>query len=81
MHQTMQIDRFCTIDAVTTCLQVGRITITLNDRDHLAFKLLSLQKDEKIVALVQDAMREYLQKEGAYDLSIYSSRQQKGDAS
>jgi hypothetical protein len=60
---------------------MGRLTITLNDRDHLAFKLLALQKDEKIVTLVQDAMRAYLEKEGAYDLSIYSSKQQRGDVS
>ena len=60
---------------------MGRIMITLNDRDHLAFKLLALHKDEKIVKLVQDAMRDYLEKESAYDLSIHSSKQQRGDVS
>lgn len=51
---------------------MGRITITLDDRDHLALKLLSLQRNEKIVALLQDAMREYLFRAGAYDLVIRS---------
>lgn len=53
---------------------MGRITITLNDRDHLALKLLALQKNEKIVMLLQEAMREYLDKSGAYDLAIQSVR-------
>lgn len=49
---------------------LGRVTITLDDRDHLAFKLLALQKDEKLIALVQEAMRQYLDRNGAYELSI-----------
>jgi len=51
---------------------LGRVTITLDDRDHLAFKLLALQKDEKLIALVQEAMRQYLDRNGAYELSIRS---------
>ena len=51
---------------------LGRVTITLDDRDHLAFKLLALQKDEKLIALVQEAMRQYLDRTGAYELSIRS---------
>ena len=53
---------------------MGRITITLDDRDHLALKLLALQKNEKIVILLQEAMREYLDNSGAYDLVIQSVR-------
>ena len=49
---------------------MGRVTITLNERDHLAFRLLALQRDEKLVALMQDAIHEYLERTGAYDLSI-----------
>ncbi|MEY4360373.1 MAG: hypothetical protein RLZZ631_1859 [Cyanobacteriota bacterium] len=49
---------------------LGRVTITLDDRDHLAFKLLALQKDEKLIALIQEAMRQYLDRNGAYELSI-----------
>ena len=51
---------------------MGRITITLNDRDHLSLRLLALHKNEKIAILVQNAMREYLENQGAYDLAIQS---------
>jgi hypothetical protein len=51
---------------------LGRVTVTLDERDHLAFKLLALQKDEKLIILIQDAMQQYLEREGAYDLSIRS---------
>ena len=51
---------------------VGRVTINLNQRDHLAFKLLSLQQNKKLVVLMQDAMHNYLQSKGAYDLVIES---------
>ncbi|MGA1713475.1 MAG: hypothetical protein ACO4CS_19500 [bacterium] len=53
-----------------TFCSMGRVTINLNDRDHLAFKLLALQQDRKLVILIQDAMREYLERNDAYDLSI-----------
>jgi predicted transcriptional regulator len=49
---------------------LGRVTITLDDRDHLALKLLALQKDEKLIVLIQEAMRQYLDRTGAYELSI-----------
>jgi predicted transcriptional regulator len=51
---------------------LGRVTITLDDRDHLALKLLALQKDEKLIVLIQEAMRQYLDRTGAYELSIRS---------
>lgn len=49
---------------------MGRITVTLSDRDHLAFKLLSLQQHKKLLTLIQEAVSDYLEKTGAYDLSI-----------
>jgi hypothetical protein len=49
---------------------MGRVTITLSDRDHRAFKLLALQQDKKILVLIQQAVGEYLERTGAYDLSI-----------
>ena len=52
---------------------MGRVTITLSDRDHLAFKLLALNKNKKLLALMQDAMQQYLVQTGAYDLSIQSN--------
>ena len=59
-----------TISIGPTCCSMGRVTINLNDRDHLAFKLLALQRDKRLVILIQDAMRDYLERNGAYDLSI-----------
>jgi predicted transcriptional regulator len=53
---------------------MGRVTITLSDRNHLALKLLALQKNEKINVLVQEALVEYLKREGGFDLYIESQR-------
>jgi predicted transcriptional regulator len=53
---------------------MGRVTITLSDRNHLALKLLALQKNAKINVLVQEALVEYLKREGGFDLYIKSQR-------
>ena len=53
---------------------MGRVTITLSDRNHLALKLLALQKNAKINVLVQEALVDYLKREGGFDLSIESQR-------
>ena len=55
---------------------MGRVTITLSDRNHLALKLLALQKNEKINVLAQEALVEYLKQEGGFDLYIESQRQE-----
>lgn len=59
-----------TINCFTRCHGMGRITVNLSERDHLAFKLLSLHQQKKLVLLVKEAMQDYLEKTGAYDLSI-----------
>jgi len=53
---------------------MGRVTITLSNRNHLALKLLALQKNAKINVLVQEALVDYLKREGGFDLSIQSQR-------
>jgi predicted transcriptional regulator len=53
---------------------MGRVTITLSDRNHLALKLLALQKNAKINVLVQEALVDYLKREGGFDLCIQSQR-------
>jgi hypothetical protein len=58
---------------------LGRVTVTLSERDHLAFRLLALQRNEKLVVLMQDAMREYLERASAYDLSISGGKNQQND--
>jgi hypothetical protein len=50
-----------------------RITISLSDRDHLALKLLSLQRNKRVLATVQEAIQQHLEKEGAYNLTIHYS--------
>ncbi len=61
-----------TISAHIASRSLGRVTINLSDRDHLALKLLSLQQDKKLMVLVQEAMHEYLTRKGAYSLVIQS---------
>lgn len=50
-----------------------RITISLSDRDHLALKLLSLQQGKRILLIVQEAIQQHLDREGAYSLAIRSN--------
>jgi len=51
-----------------------RITLALGDREHLALKLLSLRRNKKVLALLQDAVVQYLDREGAYQLKIESGQ-------
>lgn len=53
---------------------MGRVTSTQSDRNHLALKPLALQKNAKINVLVQEALVDYLKREGGFDLSIQSQR-------
>lgn len=78
-HQSIKIIRLCSIELLSMCREMGRITITLNDRDHLALKLLALQRNEKIVILLQEAMRKYLDAEGAYELAIRKTENQSSE--
>jgi hypothetical protein len=55
---------------------VARITISISDRDHLALKLLSLQRQQKVLAIAQEAIHQYLEGEGAYNLTIRSTPDQ-----
>ena len=49
-----------------------RVTLSVGDREHMALKLLALQRNVKMVAIIDVAIREYLEREGGYDLSIRS---------
>ena len=50
-----------------------RITLALEDREHLALKLLALRRNKRVLALLQEAVAQYLEREGAYLLTIKSS--------
>jgi hypothetical protein len=52
---------------------VPRITLALGDREHLALKLLSLRKNKKVLSLLKEAIDQYLEREGAYQLKIQST--------
>jgi hypothetical protein len=52
---------------------VARITISISDRDHLALKLLSLQSNKRVLAIIQEAIQQRLLSEGAYNLVICSN--------
>lgn len=54
-------------------LPVPRITLALGDREHLALKLLSLRKNKKVLSLLKEAIDQYLEREGAYQLKIQST--------
>ena len=54
---------------------MARITIVLSDRDHLALKLLSLQKGKRVIKIIQEAIEHHLSNEGAYALEIQSRRE------
>ena len=49
-----------------------RVTLSIAGREHMALKLLALQRNQKMVALIELAIRKYLGDEGAYDLAIRS---------
>lgn len=53
-------------------IRMARITIALSDRDHLALKLLSLQKGKRVIKIIQEAIEQHLSDEDAYDLEIQS---------
>ncbi len=49
-----------------------RVTLTVADREHMALKLLALQQNQKMVAIIDQAIKKYLQDQGAYGLTIQS---------
>lgn len=48
--------------------------MAISDRDHDALRLLSLHRNRKIISLIQEAIGQYLEREGAYELEITSTR-------
>jgi len=50
-----------------------RLTLTLDDRQHKALRPLALQRDRTMLSLIKDALGEYLEREGGFELRIRSS--------
>ena len=55
-----------------------RITLSIEERDHLALKLLSINQKKKMAAVIQEAISSYLDHTGAYQLSIQSEEPNRG---
>jgi len=47
-----------------------RLTISLDDQDHLALKLISLRDNRRLSEVIDEAIKLYLSNSGAYNLSI-----------
>jgi len=47
-----------------------RLTIALDEKDHLALKLLSLRENRRLNEVIDDAIKFYLSKTGGYGLRI-----------
>ena len=50
-----------------------RLTIALEDRDHLAPRLLALRDGKRLNEVVDEAVKRYLESAGAYTLRISDS--------
>ena len=53
---------------------MSRITLSVDQRDHNALRLLALQRNKKVMSLIQDTIRQYLTREGGYNLVIRSTQ-------
>ncbi len=47
-----------------------RLTIALEEKDHLALKLLSLRENRRLNEVIDDAIKLYLSSTGGYGLRI-----------
>jgi hypothetical protein len=47
-----------------------RLTIALEEKDHLALKLLSLRENRRLNEVIDDAIKLYLSSTGGYELRI-----------
>ena len=47
-----------------------RLTVTLDEKDHLALKLLSLRENLRLNEVLDDAIKFYLSSTGGYGLRI-----------
>jgi hypothetical protein len=47
-----------------------RLTVTLDEKDHLALRLLSLRENRRLNEVLDDAIKFYLSSTGGYGLRI-----------
>jgi hypothetical protein len=63
---------FGSIEVSNIVAAMPRVTLSIAEREHMALKLLALQRNQKMVAVIELAIKKYLDDEGAYDLAIRS---------
>jgi hypothetical protein len=51
-------------------IAMRRVTFSLEEADHLALKLLAIHERKAMVAVVQEAIRSYLENKDAYLLTV-----------
>jgi len=73
------IASFCIIEVLVSDGAMPRVTLTVADREHMALKLLALQRNQKMVAIIDLAIKQYLKDQGAYDLAIRSRAVAEGE--
>lgn len=69
---------FCPFNLLLPCIYNGflligamrRVTFSLEEADHLALKLLAIHERKAMVAVVQEAIRSYLENKEAYLLAV-----------
>jgi len=52
-----------------------RLTIAVDERDHYALKLLAIRRQQRMAAVVDEAIKFYLEHANAYDLDIRSDKE------
>ena len=52
-----------------------RLTIAVEERDHYALKLLAIRRHKRMAAVVDEAIKFYLEHSNAYDLDIRSGKE------
>ena len=57
-------------NAVLLIDAMKRVTFSLEEADHLALKLLAIHERKAMVAVVQEAIRTYLEDKEAYLLTV-----------
>ena len=54
---------------------MARVTLSLNEADHLALKLLAIKEKKAMIGVIQEAITKYLEETGAYRLSVSDNKE------
>ena len=54
-----------------------RVTFSISDEDHLALRLLAIQEQKAMIAVIQEALQAHLEEKGAYRLGVTQRKEEK----